>query len=99
MGQRKWAFVFLPQKVQVLGKYYKTCCTLHRLPNLEVRIVVFFFKKYENCVLSFWVYLYKLFSFICTVCHKFSACHLKGKVLHRQEEQNMEAWLSVTQSH
>lgn len=52
-------------KVQVVGAYSKSSCNLHCLTNFEIRTVVFgfFFKKYENCVLSFGVYLYTTFFF------------------------------------
>lgn len=87
MGWRTHAFVFWPQKVQVVGTYSKTSCNLHWLTNFEIRTVVFFFKKYENCGLSFGVYLYTtFFSFILSAT-SFPACHLQEKVSYRQGEQ------------
>ena len=61
MDWRKHASVFWPQKVQVVGMYYKTSCNSHQRTNFERRIVVFFLKKLENCVLSLGVYRHTTF--------------------------------------
>lgn len=90
MGQRKQAFFFLSQKVQVLGVYHKTFCNSPWLPNFERRTVIFFFKSMRIVLWVFGFTCRQLFSLISTLCHKFSACHLKGKVLYRQGEQKHE---------